>query len=380
VNPILIVDDDPNVLSGLNRQLRGEFEVTLAGTAVAALVALNGNATFAVIVSDMRMPDMSGSELLRKASELSPLSVRMMLTGSNELQTAIAAVNEGKIFRFLSKPCPTETLASAIRAGIEQYRLVTAEKELLEKTLKGSVKVLTEVLALANPAAFGRAERIRRLVMGAAQERGDQDSWKLEVATMLSQIGCIAVPEIVLEKIIGNGEATTEDRAMFERHAQIGSALIAQIPRLESVSAIVAHQCDRFDGVGGPTSGPQGDRIPIGARLLKVALDLDALTSRGLGTLKAIAALKCRVGHYDPSVLKAFETVAETDVVQRRTALPVSALRMGMIVDQDIVNAKNVLMVGKGNEITEAMLARLRNLGVQCPIREPVYVLTAGDQ
>ena len=156
---ILCVDDEPNVLQACRRQLRKRFHIETADGGEQALQAIAGQDPYAVIVSDMRMPGMDGIQFLARAKELTPNSVRIMLTGNSDQQTAIEAVNEGNIFRFLTKPCPAESLAKAIAAGVEQYRLVTAEKELLEKTLRGSIKVLTEVLSLVNPTAFGRAAR-----------------------------------------------------------------------------------------------------------------------------------------------------------------------------------------------------------------------------
>src|SRR5438132_13303250 len=105
----------------------------------------------------MRMPGMTGVELLIRVRQTTPDTVRMILTRNADLQTAIDAINNGPIFRFLTKPCAPELLARTVAAGIEQYRLVTAEKELLEQTLRGPVTVLTEVLELANPKAFDRA-------------------------------------------------------------------------------------------------------------------------------------------------------------------------------------------------------------------------------
>ncbi|NIQ03497.1 MAG: response regulator, partial [Nitrospinaceae bacterium] len=94
---------------------------------------------FAVVVSDMRMPDMDGIQFLSRVREHYPQTVRMMLTGYADVKTAMNAVNEGNIFRFMTKPCPPEVFEKVLSAGIEQYRLITAERDLLERTLKGSV-------------------------------------------------------------------------------------------------------------------------------------------------------------------------------------------------------------------------------------------------
>ena len=162
---ILLVDDEVNVLQSYQRTLRREFSrLELATGGAQALEMMAKGDPFAVIVSDMRMPSMDGVVFLAKAREAAPRTVRMMLTGNSDLDTAIRAVREGHIFRFLTKPCSSEMLAEALRAGVEQYRLVMAEVELLEKTLSGSVRLLTDLLSLLDPESFGRTDAARATV------------------------------------------------------------------------------------------------------------------------------------------------------------------------------------------------------------------------
>ena len=161
---ILCVDDEARVLEGMHRTLRRSFDVTTALGAEEGIARLREDAPFAVVVSDMKMPVMNGAELLARVKEHSPQSTRMLLTGQSSMQDAIDAVNRGAIFRFLTKPCPPPQLIEALGQAVEQHRLVTAEKELLDKTLKGAVQVLVEALGLVNPMAFGRAQRIQRYV------------------------------------------------------------------------------------------------------------------------------------------------------------------------------------------------------------------------
>ncbi len=261
---ILCVDDDPNILAGYGRQLRKEFSLDTALGGEAGLELLHSRGPFAVVVSDMRMPGMSGVEFLRRVRERAPESVRIMLTGNHDQQTAMDAINEGHIFRFLTKPCPSPELASVLRAGLEQYRLVTAEKELLEQTLRGSIQVMAEVLSLTNPMAFGRAVRIQRLVRKVAELLKVEDLWQLDVAALLSQIGCVTVPESILAKVYGGQDLPGDERQMYERHPEVGSALIAKIPRLQEVGYIVACQDKHFDNPAAK-DGRTETAIPLGA-------------------------------------------------------------------------------------------------------------------
>jgi DNA-binding NtrC family response regulator len=134
---VLFVDDEAAVLSGYARTLHHEFQVDTALGGELGLKALAQNGPYAVVISDMRMPGMSGAEFLAGARRAAPETVRMLLTGNADLMTAIEAVNEGNIFRFLTKPCPKDVLVAAIEAGVEQHRLIRMEKDLLEQTLMG---------------------------------------------------------------------------------------------------------------------------------------------------------------------------------------------------------------------------------------------------
>src|SRR5208282_1041000 len=148
---ILLVDDDNSILDGYRRSLSREFpmETAVGGQQALQMVAESG--PYAVVVSDMRMPGMDGIQLLSKIKALSPDTIRVMLTGNADTDTAVNAINEGSIFRFLNKPCSKEVMAKTLTAALVQYRLVNAEKQLLEQTLSGSMQVLTEVLSLVNP-------------------------------------------------------------------------------------------------------------------------------------------------------------------------------------------------------------------------------------
>ncbi len=152
-----------------------------------------------MIMSDMRMPGMSGAMLLARVREVAPSSVRILLTGQSDFNSAVEAVNEGQIFRFLSKPCPPDTLIKTLWAGVDQHRLLTIEKELLEKTLRGAIQALSAILDLAQPRTFGRASRVQRMARKAmetmpSETMAQAELWPIEVAAAVSQLGCITVP------------------------------------------------------------------------------------------------------------------------------------------------------------------------------------------
>jgi len=372
---ILFVDDEQNILDAFKRQLRKQFRFDTALGAEEGLKAIKEDGPYAVVVSDLRMPKMDGIEFLRRTKELSPETVRMMLSGHADLTNAINAVNEGNIFRFLTKPCPMNQLTKALQDGIDQYRLIRAEKELLDNTLKGSIKVLTDILAIVNPEAFGRASRVRTLVKDLARYMGVADTWQLETAALLSHVGFVTMPEETLKKIYNKEELTGEEVQLFQMHPFIASDLIKNIPRMEDVAEIIAYQEKLFDGSGIPPDHPGGDDIPLGARILKVALDYDSLQISGKPPKEAYSELTSRNGIYDPKVLNALEMALGIEAKYEIRAVRIGELRGGMIFAEDVTSLEGRLLVGKGQEVTPALFERLKNFSRISPVNEPIKVL-----
>lgn len=380
VERILLVDDDFSLLAAIQRQFRREFAIITAEEGEAGLAILQRDGPFAVVVSDMRMPGMNGVEFLRRVRELAPDAVRVMLTGYADLEAAIAAVNEGNVFRFLTKPCPQEVLANTLRACLEQHRLITAERVLLQQTLNGSIKVLMEILAMVNPEAFGRALRIKRLARILAAKLKVVDAWQVELAAMLSQIGCVTIPPAAIDKIYRGRALMIHEKEMFNKHPKIGYDLIKNIPRLKEVARIIAYQEKRYDGAGFPEDEVHGDEIPLGARILKVALDFDTLESANMAPEEILHTLQKRDGWYDPAILREFASALGIAYWGRMRAVGLKDLRTNMIVAEDVRAEGGMLLLARGQEITDTLLRRLRNIAAVTRIDEPLYVYLPPDQ
>jgi len=371
---ILCVDDEQNVLDAYRRGLRKLFQIETALGGAQALEMLDSENPFAVIVSDMRMPGMDGAQFLAAASRKAPDTVRMMLTGNADQQTAVNAVNEGKIFRFLNKPCPPEVLADALNAGIEQYRLVTAEKELLEQTLRGSIEVLNDVLSLASPAAFGNATRVRKLVSGICEKMGVENGWECEIAAMLSQIGCITIPPDTLQRHYQGEKLLRSEIEMIQSHPSVGRELVSHIPRLGSVADSIAYQNKCFDGSGLPDDDLMGAAIPLGARILKVALDYDAAQWGGGDEFDAMSQLRDHAKRYDPDALAALREVVGIRESLERQEIALRELAPGMSLAEAVKTGDGMVVVAKGQEVTPALYQRIRNFSRHRKIVEPICV------
>jgi CheY-like chemotaxis protein len=358
---LLIVDDDPAVLEALALNLRRSFDVVTATSGADGLEYLQAESDFAVVVSDMRMPKMDGATFLAQAREVAPDAVRVLLTGQADLDAAIKAVNQGQIFRFLTKPCPRDTLRGAIESAVHHHRLQTGERVLLEQTLRGSIKMLIDVLAITSPAAFGRANQIKTRVLQLARLLGILDSWQLEIAALASQLGHIVLPHELCEKIEARLPLTDDEQRMVARAPAMTEQLLANIPRLEGVRAMLAMH------IQPPRRKLSADQatqlIELGAHLLRVSIDIEALESaRTDHASSPVGVLLSRADMYDPEVLEAVERLYREGTA-RVAVKPVSVagLRTGMTLAEDVRLANGTLLVARGYEVTESFIERVKN-------------------
>jgi response regulator RpfG family c-di-GMP phosphodiesterase len=232
-----------------------------------------------------------------------------MLTGQAQLENAVAAVNEGNIFRLLTKPCSPEELSKTLQAALAQYRLVTSEREILRKTLVGSIQVLTNTLSLINPTAFGQASRLKPLVRRVAKELNLSQVWRLELAAMLSQVGCISLSPGLLEKVYLGKPLSNEERNLFAAHPDVAKDLLIKIPRLEPVARMIALQQNPPKEPAWADNQEEEDLIFMGAHLLKVTVEFDLLVARGLTPPGALAELRKQPDQYRPEIVNALKEV-----------------------------------------------------------------------
>ncbi len=369
---ILFVDDDPLILNGFRRNLGKLFEVKTADGPVDGLKSIRMAGPFAVVVSDYVMPEMNGTEFLVEVHKYAPETVRMMLTGHADVHVAMNAVNTGQIFRFLTKPCPTELMIQSLNAGVRQYQLVKAEQELLEQTLRGSVEVLTDILTLASPAAFGKASRVEKIMDSLADKLRIQDAWEFSVAGMLSMIGCLTLPTDIVDKIYCGEELSEEENQMFSTHTAIGHDLLVNIPRLRNVAEMIAYQNKNYDGTGTPEDEIREREIPRGARALRIAMDYDSHVTSGLSSQEALDKMAENNGSYDSDILDA---LAPAVLQYEQQSVMFDELRNGMILADHIPTKTGSTIIAKGQKVSQSSIARLRNIHKTTGIQEPIKVL-----
>lgn len=370
---ILLVDDEPYVLEAIVRKLRNSFTLLTASSGEEALQILKTEGPCAVVVSDMSMPGMGGIELLTKVKSLYPQTSRIMLTGHADLESAIEAVNTGQIFRFLTKPCNVSVLEFALRQGLRQYELLQAERDLLNNTLKNSIKVLCELLGLANASAFRSSYRLREIAVYMAERLAIGKKWQIEIAALLSQVGCVTLPRDVLEKYHAGVPLGAEERQMCENHPQVAEKLIRQIPRLEKVAAIIGMQEPPKEKWDGEHEALIRDEVRVGAQILQIALAYDHLIGHGESHASALAILQNQ-SLYDPellSVLAAYEGWVRHGDIAR---IPYQDLLPGMVMAEDAVAKDGAVLIRKDEEVSWAKIQSLDSLFKYIGIQEPLVV------
>ena len=369
---VLIIDDEPSLLSGLNRLLGERFDISTADGGEVALAKVQNDGPFAVVVCDMRMPGMDGVEVLRRLTELAPDTVRIMLTGNADQKTAVEAINRGNIFRFYSKPVPMAVLGDGIEAGIEQHRLITAEKRLLEQTLAGSVAMLVDVLGMVAPDAFQRSRRVRDWAGAVARQMRIDQPWVVELAAELAHLGAIAVPPEVLARYQAGQDLTPIESEMIGRIPEIGAGLIRKVPRLEAVADAIQHQA-RW----------HRDNPPLAASILNLLLNLDAI-GNGQPSKEALERLASQRGRFDPAVVSAVSQAiidmaplasAQTKI---KVDIPASDLRVGDVLESDIRLDSGRLVLAAGETISEPLFLRLQNVRRMAKLHEPIRVSRIG--
>jgi response regulator RpfG family c-di-GMP phosphodiesterase len=321
------------------------------------------------------MPGINGAQFLAAAAKAAPTSTRMLLTGHTSLADAAITVNQGRVFRMLLKPVDTDTMTAALRDCVTQHRLVVAERELLERTLQGSVKALSDVLSLASPTAFGRAARMRRVASAILDRVEVENRWAVELAVEMAQLGIVSLPPTVAAKLDAGEELTPAEKAMVDQLPAVAEQLISPIPRMDQVAESIHYSRKGFDGSGPPDSAVSGDRIPFGGRLLRLVQDHDTLLLQGMSPTVALATLRANTQHYDPALLEAFAATAAATAETIRGVM-LNDLASGMVLAAAVRSKSDVLLVNAGQEVTVGLITRLRNFAaLEDGVAEPLMIL-----
>ncbi|MEM7338699.1 MAG: response regulator [Actinomycetota bacterium] len=376
---VLCVDDEPELLASMRLNLRRFFDITTASSGAEALGLMDAAETsppFDVVISDMRMPEMNGAALLSELRSRYPEMPRLLLSGQADLDSAIAAINEAKVFRFLTKPCPREQIIEAINEALEQQRLRNVERELLNHTLNGTVSMLAELLGLVSEGAYSRTMRLKATVSTICEALGRPVTWDLGLATMLSQVGYVAIPA-------GTGDMLDRND---RRHVDLAADLLANIPRMEPVSEVIRHQLDPKPPVRDESPAAWPDE-QLHAEILRTAVRLDQLISGGTAPSEAVETLANEPGappQFLTTILArahsgsgdgpaAVETMVEITTGVKR-------LKEGMELTDDLMLANGGKLAGAGTVLTGPLIARIKAFARSAGVVEPISVLVPSSE
>ena len=400
---LLCVDDEPNILSALKRSLRTEDWRVLTANGGAEALELLGREHVDLVISDMRMPGMDGAELLEAISRRWPQSIRILLTGHADMNATVAAINRGRIFRYLNKPWDDEELRASVRQGLE---LLALEREKLrlealtqqqnaqlhdanalleqrvaertadlsrahEKLKRGyltSIKVFSGLLELREGPQAGHGRRVAEMARKLAQAMGcsDEECQHVFVAGLLHDIGLIGVPDTLLAK--SAAKYTPAEIALFHRHAAVGEQSLMALEELQPAAALIRSHHERHDGQGFPDKRAGSD-IPLGARILAIVDTFDDLQNGQLvETPLTVQEARTMIRHsrgtqFDPEVLDVFMHITEPHRPKAPAAdvvISSAQLEPGMVLAKDLVSSRGVLMLTAGQSVNALLIQRIR--------------------
>jgi FixJ family two-component response regulator len=376
-NTILFVDDEELVLQGIKRVLKSKYNLITFTEATRALEYLKEEKNKpAVIVSDYKMPIMDGAKFLSEAKKISPNSTRMLLTGYADMNATIEVVNNGNIFRFLLKPCPNEVLIKNIDEAIKQYELVIAEKELLAQTLRGTIKLLTDILAALYPKAFTRADSIRYICKKIAQRLNLQNIWEIEITALLSFIGVVTLPQEILDKKFNLQKLSQNEQILFNSHTEIAYSLLNNIPRLNNIAKAILESNNVNSNINDIHF--ENNVLPpvLIGNLISLANHYYELKQSGFTSLQILEEFSKHKDIYNNLLLSALEAeISGIDEKYIVVNVELKDLPVGYQLADNVTDEDGRILISKGIFITDILKQKLINFASIKSVKEPLKIL-----
>jgi response regulator RpfG family c-di-GMP phosphodiesterase len=377
---VLVVDDDPAILSLYHKHFSSVVDVHTAEVPWVAIETLKRAGPFALIVADYKLPEMDGLELLKEAQKFAPETVRILLTGFANLELALKAINEGRVFKLLTKPCSNKEMASSFIAAINHYRQTVIDRETLEKTLSGCVQMLTDVISLSTPMAFSRARKLKALAKKISPHLKIENQWDFETAAMFSQLGCVTLPHQLLEKVQLKIPPTQIEEQMLSRVPEAGEKMLKNIPRLENIAKIVRYSEKNYDGSGFPEEDIALQDLPFESRALKILSAICQLEAETQDFDEIAGKIRDTQGFFDPQLTELI--LAELEISSLNQIhdeieiikVPIADLKIGDLLLTDVVTAEGKLLFSENNEVTQIILSKLINYQEITNIVEPITI------
>jgi DNA-binding response OmpR family regulator len=367
---IMVVDDQPANLKLLEDLLtqqgyavrsfpRGRLALDAAVRKVPDLILL-----------DINMPEMNGFEVCKrlKADETLAGVPVLFLSALSETRDKLNAFRAGGV-DYITKPFQVEEVRARVETHLQLYRARQVERELLEKTLNGAVKALSDLAHLTSPTLTERSGALRSIVFQMASQLRLPDLWQFELAAMLCLIGCITLPPDTFEHAYVGDNASPEELQMYRAHPDVGFHLLARIPRLENVAEMIRLQQIET------SNWANNDTAERGSCMLKTAQELDRRTLRGIPFQTACDQLRSAPGKYPTMLLDSLRDYSPSRVHFEIKRLSAPQLLPGMILEDDVVTEDGSLtVISKGTTLTVTLVERVRNFARTRGVRDPIQV------
>lgn len=414
---MLLVDDESSILSSLRRVFRSEgYKILVAESGAEGLTVLEQNSVD-LVISDMKMPVMDGAAFLAEVATRWPKVIRILLTGYADLSSTIKAINEGKIYKYLSKPWEDNDLKITVRHALEGKYLEAERNRLLEltrrqneqlKELNGSlerkveertkdlhkaheslkksyfssIKTFSNLVEMREGHATGHSRRVAEHARVLAVKLGHSADFAQQVmfAGLLHDIGKIGLPDQLIGRAFNS--LGKEDRIRVARHTVIGEGLLMGFDLLSEATKMVRSHHENYDGSGFP-DGLSGADIPMGARILAVVNDYDSMLIGMMTTLRQSQSealdfiSRNKRKRYDPDVVEAFlQQFEQPDVQMREPEMKINAgqLQVGMVLARDLITKSGILVLSEGYILDEKIIEKIHNFSQSASETFEVFV------
>ncbi|TSA05996.1 MAG: response regulator [Deltaproteobacteria bacterium] len=409
---ILLVDDEENILSSLQRLLRRENYNVITNASPEKALEILKHEPVSLIISDQRMPEMDGTEFLEKAGEIQPEAIRIILTGYADISAAMAAINQGQVYRFVTKPWNDLDLKATIGQAIDFYNLRQENQRLFDLTVRQNaelkdlnenlekkveertqeikrlykelqssyfktIRIFTDLMQMYDPALGGHVKRVAvlsRLLAEKCDLQGEELD-VVEAAGSLHDVGLIGIPREIIRK--KGSERTAAEEALYRQHPNLGYTILNLAPKLDQVSILVKSHHEWFDGAGYPDRLKK-EEIPLGARIIAVADGYDHLLARGgISKEDALFYLRKLAGSaLDPVVVsvavKVLSTIKTAD--RAEVAVTLADLQPDMVLARELRTHTGRLLMPKDAVLKEAYLEKVKKFHEIDPIVGWIYV------
>ncbi len=424
---VLFVDDESHILKALRRMFHGfeSWQYFFANSPKEALEIIAKH-DIAVLVSDHRMPQMTGAEFLARVKEKRPNMVRMMLTGQAGLEDVQEAVNAGEIFRFILKPWKDDELKLAVKSAVDFHIVRQENRRLTELTqkqneelqdvnqqleekvarrttqltdalhtaqalntkltnsLRESGRVFFSFIELTRPTLGSHSRRVAEHVVGLGKKLGLTSSRlsELSIAALLHDIGKVGFPLFMLEK--DPTDYGTEELEIYRQHARTGADTLAQLEQFDAICAFIRCHHEHCDGTGFP-DGPRAKSVPQESYVIGIIDKYDHLINRVTGDKQFIyqhtyqTILGWSGSRYSENLvektLQYIEEINEKSIDENELRIGLSDLRPGMVLTRDTFSMSGLLLLATGSRLTVQAIERIRSIAKVDPIAGEIYVV-----